>query len=181
MSLAGGTGGSAGGGSIVYAYGGTLTSSGTIQANGGAGTEAPSDYDGGSGGNGSVQSLAITTSAIGDLILQSADTTAEAAPTKADMVMLIEDTAGTAGLDVTTGDIKAYISMYETDVATPVKTWTQVTLSDEGNWGVDKRILVAHDLTLSGTSGTTMAYKITTHNQSSALETKVHATSIGWR
>ena len=118
---------------------------------------------------------------INDIILQSSDTTAEAAPTKADMVMLIED-AGT-GVGTVNTHIKGWVSRYETG---GTKTWTQGTLVDEGHWGVGpslsgKRILAFHDLTLTGTSGTQMAYKITTHSASAVYDTKIHATSIGWR
>ena len=113
-----------------------------------------------------------------DLTLQSSDTTAEAAPTKADMVILIED-AGT-GVATLNTHIKGWISMYETG---GTKTWTQGTLVDEGNWGTagTQRILAFHDLALTGTSGTQMAYKITTHSTSAVYDTKIHATSIGWK
>jgi hypothetical protein len=114
-----------------------------------------------------------------DLILQSADTTAKSVPTTADIVMLIEDAAGTAVVDV---NVKAYVSRYETGGGT--KTWIQAPLVDEGTQVVGattKRILVAHDVTLTGTSGTQMAYKIETLVQSAALNTKIHATSFGWK
>ena len=112
-----------------------------------------------------------------DLILESTDTTAETAPTKADMIILIED-AG-SGVGTLNTHVKGWISMYETG---GTKTWTQATLVDGGDWdGTTKRILVAHDVTLSGTSGTQMAYKITTHSTSAVYDTKIHATSIGWR
>ena len=101
----------------------------------------------------------------------------ETQPTKADMVMLVED-AG-SGVGTLNTHIKGWISMYETG---GTKTWTQATLVDGGDWdGTTKRILVAHDVTLSGTSGTQMAYKITTHSTSAVYDTKIHATSIGWR
>ena len=92
------------------------------------------------------------------------------------MVMLIED-AG-SGVGTVNTHIKGWVSRYETG---GTKTWTQGTLVDEGDWGTDKRILAFHDLTLTGTSGTQMAYKITTHSASAVYNTKVHATSIGWR
>ena len=116
-----------------------------------------------------------------DIILQSSDTTAEAAPTKADMVILVED-AG-SGVGTVNTHIKGWVSRYETG---GTKTWTQGTLVDEGHWGVGpsltgKRILAFHDLTLTGTSGTQMAYKITTHSASAVYDTKIHATSLGWR
>ena len=54
------------------------------------------------------------------------------------------------------------------------------SLVDEGSWGTNKKILAFHDATV--TSGTDMRYKITTHNQSEgSKETKIHATSIGWK
>jgi len=111
------------------------------------------------------------------MTLQSTDTAAEAVPTKADIVMLIEDTAGTAAVQT---DIKAYISRDSGVHATD--SWTQATLTDEGDWGANKRILVAHDVSLTAkNSGQAMCYKITTHNQAVGKQTKIHATSIGWR
>ena len=109
-----------------------------------------------------------------DLTLQSTDTTAMAQPSTADMITLIENQAGTATLNT---DIKGWISR---DSGT---TFTQGTLVDEGTWGTNKKVLAFHDLDISGQpSGTDMCYKITTHNQSaSSKETKIHATSIGWK
>jgi hypothetical protein len=113
-----------------------------------------------------------TGTVISDIILQSTDTTAEAAPTKADMVMLMEDSAGTATLNT---DIKGYVSR-DSGVS-----FTEGVLVDEGDWGTNKRILAFHDLSFTSSSGTAMCYKITTHNQALAKHTKIHATSIGWR
>jgi len=171
---------SSGGGVIVYNYGGTLSSSGTIQAIGGtsaAGTNA--DGAGGPGGAGSVQTgQVLTTGTIisdgADLTLQSNDTTSSTAnPNYADMVILMEDAHGTATLDT---DIKGYISE-DSGV-----TFTQGTLVDEGTWGTNKKIIAFHDLDISAQTGSAMCYKITTHNQSAgSKETKIHATSIGWR
>ena len=168
--------GSSGGGVIVYNYGGTLSSSGTIQAIGG--TSASGSRDGGPGGAGSVQTGQVlttgTTLAVGDLTLQSTDTTAGSAPTYGEFVTLMENAYGTATLNT---DIKGYISR---DSGT---TFTQGTLVDEGSWGTNKKILGFHDLDISSQpSGTNMCYKITTHNQvASSKETFIYATSIGWR
>jgi hypothetical protein len=109
----------------------------------------------------------------GDLTLQSVATTAESAPTTGDIVILIEDGEGTATINT---DIKAYISRDGSAFS------SAVTLTDEGDWGTNKRILAAHDVDISGiTSGTSMKYKITTHNQSAgSKETKIHATSLAW-
>ena len=111
--------------------------------------------------------------AVADLTLQSTDVTALSAPTYAEFVTLTENAAGTATLNT---DIKGYISR---DSGT---TFTQGTLVDEGTWGTNKKILGFHDLDISGQpSSTSMCYKITTHNQSAAKETRIYATSIGWR
>jgi hypothetical protein len=144
-------------------------------AGGGGGGGGDGGFSGtgnaGDGGKGYIR-LEYTTYTTGDLVLQSTDTTAEAAPTKADMVMLMEDTAGTATLNT---DIKGFVSRDSGS------TFIEGTLVDEGDWGTNKRILAFHDLSFTGASGTAMCYKITTHNQSASKKTKIHATSIGWR
>ena len=107
------------------------------------------------------------------LTLQSTDVTAETEPDFGELVMLIENAYGTATLNT---DIKGYISE-DSGV-----TFTQGTLADEGTWGTNKQILGFHDLDISAQSGTSMCYKITTHNQvASSKETRIYATSIGWR
>ena len=94
-------------------------------------------------------------------------------PDYADMVMLMENAEGTATINT---DIKGYISKDSGS------TFTEGTLVDEGTWGTNKKIYAFHDLDISAQSGTSMCYKITTHNQvESSLETKIHATSIGWK
>jgi len=106
-----------------------------------------------------------------DLTLQSTANTASSAATKADLIMLMENAEGTATINT---DIKGYVT------ADGGSNWTEGTLVDEGSWGTNKKILAFHDATV--TSGTDMRYKITTHNQSAgSKETKIHATSIGWR
>ena len=107
-----------------------------------------------------------------DLTLQSNDTTAEVEPDYVDMVCLMEDGAGTATINT---DIKGYISE-DSGV-----TFTQGTFVNEGSWGTNKTILAFHDLDISAQSGTSMCYKITTHNQSGSKITRIHASSIGWK
>jgi hypothetical protein len=110
---------------------------------------------------------------IQDMTLISNDTTAESEPDSSDMVMLIENAAGTATLNT---DIKGYISRDSGS------NFTQGTLVDEGTWGTNKKILAFHDLDISSQpSGTSMCYKIETLNQSGSKETRIYATSIGWR
>tara|TARA_Y100000034_G_scaffold97655_1_gene119312 strand:+ start:877 stop:1197 length:321 start_codon:yes stop_codon:yes gene_type:complete len=105
------------------------------------------------------------------MTLVSNATTAEATPTKGDIVMTYTNGAGTATVNT---DIKGWVSR---DNGT---TYTQFTLADEGDTG-GHAILTAHDLDISGQpSGTAMRYKITTHNQSVSKETRIQAVSLGW-
>ena len=107
-----------------------------------------------------------------NLTLQSVATTAEAAPTKGDVVVLVGNAAGTATLNT---DFKFYISR---DGGT---TWTQATLTDQGDQAGNKVIATAHNVDISSQpSGTSMKWKITTHNQASTKDTRVHAVSLGW-
>jgi len=173
-------GGGTAGGTVSPDVNSAPATDGTGGGSGGGHENAGQSGDGGSG----VILVRYATSAfitIANLTLQSTDTAAEAVPTKADIVIRIEDTAGVAGLDVSSGDIKAYISRDSGVHATD--SWTQATLTDEGDWGDGtQRILVAHDVSLTDkNSGQAMCYKITTHNQSASKITKIHATSIGWR
>jgi hypothetical protein len=110
-----------------------------------------------------------------DMTLISNATTAEATPTKGDLVMTYTNGAGTASIgNGTNGDIRAFVSR---DNGT---NYTQFTLADVGDTG-GHTILTAHDLDISGQpSGTTMRYKITTHNQSVSKQTRIQAVSLAW-
>jgi len=169
---------SAGGGSNGSEDG---TAGGAAQANtgggSGGGSSTSSYLNSGAGGSGVILVRYATTTFEtpgGNLTLQSNDTTASTAnPDYADMIMLMENAEGTATLNT---DIKGYISE-DSGV-----TFTQGTLVEEGTWGTDKKIIAFHDLDISAQTGSAMCYKITTHNQSAgSKETKIHATSIGWR
>ena len=180
------SGGGAGGAPHADPYGSTTHGGGVYSISnankygaGGGGTPA-AESTGTTGGNGyqgvviiRYANNAFTTTVAGDLALQSVASTAESAPTTGDIVMLIEDAEGTATINT---DVKAYISRDGSAFS------SAVTLVDEGDWGTNKRILAAHDVDISGiTSGTSMKYKITTHNQSAgSKETKIHATSLAW-
>ena len=147
---------------------------------GGGGGGAGAAYAAGNGGHGVVlvryaNNAFTSLSEGGNATLQSVDTTAvDGAPTKADLIMLIENFAGTATLNT---DIKGYISR---DSGT---TFTQGTLVDEGSYATStKKIIAFHDLDISGQpSGTSVCYKITTHNQSASKKTRIHAVSHGWK
>ena len=168
----GGTGGAGGGGDGADTVATNMTG-GSANTGGGGGGGA----NGSAGGTGIVVVRFATGqfggAAYNDLTLQSLDTTASTAnPDFADMVCLIEDNEGTATLNT---DIKGYIS------EDSGSTFTQGTLVDEGTWGTNKKIIAFHDLDISAQTGSAMCYKITTHNQSASKDTRVHATSIGWR
>ena len=159
--------------------GGTGGNSAVGQANTGGGSGGGgADSGAGSGAGGTGVILArfadgTFTSAGGNLVLQSNDTTAETEPDYGDLIVLMEDGEGTATLNT---DIKGYISE-DSGV-----TFTQGTFVKEGTWGTNKSIIAFHDLDISAQSGTSMCYKITTHNQSEgSKETKIHATSLGWK
>jgi hypothetical protein len=191
-NASGGTGGSAGAGRsnsfrtdspVTYATGGVGagTSSGNgadgsaNTGNGGGGCYAAGsgNTDGGDGGSGIVV-IKINTGdldASANMTLISNSTTAEATPTSGDIVMTYTNGAGTATINT---DLKAYVSR---DNGT---TYTQATLSSEGTTG-GHTILTAHNVDISSQpSGTSMRYKITTHNQSASKETRIQAVSLGW-
>ncbi len=107
-----------------------------------------------------------------NMSLQSIAFTASAQATTADLILNIENAAGTATINT---DIKGYVSRDNGS------NWTQGTFVDEGEWGTNSRILAFHNLDISGQpSGTSMKYKITTHNQSGSKKTRIHATSLAW-
>ena len=168
---------SAGGGT----NGGEVTEAGSdaAQANTGGGSggaaDNPASNQAGAGGSGVVivRYTTATFKTYAALTLQSLDTTASTAdPDYGDLMILMENNAGTATLNT---DIKGYLSE-DSGV-----TFTQGTLADEGTWGTNKKILAFHDLDISAQSGSAMCYKITTHNQSAAKHTIIHAVSMGWR
>ena len=169
---AGGVGGGGGGG---MAQSNTFADAvRTVTYTIGASGQAAETNAAGTGTTGGTTSATIGTFiTYSDLTLQSTDTTASTAnPDYADMVVLMENASGTATLNT---DIKGYVSE-DSGV-----TFTQGTFVDEGSWGTNKKIIAFHDLDISAQSGSSMCYKITTHNQAADKITKIHATSIGWR
>ena len=190
---AGGGGGSSDG-NVTEAGNGGLGGGGHGDGVSGSSSQADKDGDANTGGGGGaghwhgsgttgaggsgvviIRRLTAATSSGGDLTLQSVATTAESAPTSADLVVLIEDGVAGGPAAVNT-DIKGYVSRNGSAFS------TAVTFVDEGDWGTNKRILVARNIDISGiTTGTAMKYKLTTHNQvASSKETRIHATSLAW-
>ena len=168
----GGAGGVGGGAAIGDASNGN---DGMVNTGSGGSSTTSGTGTGGDGSSGLaiIRYIASNFDSINDLTLQSTDTTAMTEPDYADMIILMENAEGTATINT---DIKGYIS------EDSGSTFTEGTLVDEGTWGTDKKILAFHDLDISAQSGTSMCYKITTHNQSEgSKETKIHAVSIGWK
>jgi hypothetical protein len=100
-----------------------------------------------------------------NMTLISQNFTAKTQPSSARIVIFEED-VDTITLNT---DLKAYASR---DGGT---TWDQITLADKGNYASGKRIL--HGTVDLTSSGTTMKYKITTHNNKNL---KLHSTGLLW-
>jgi len=163
----GGTGGGGAGG--VYPES-PASSAGTANTGGGAGGGGADQYPSAAGGSGAIHILYDTLS-YADMTLVSNAQTAESVPTKGDVVMTYSNGAGTATLNT---DIKAYVSRDSGS------NYTQATLVSQGTTG-GHEIVTTHGLDISSQpSGTAMRFKITTHNQSAAKDTRVQAVSLGW-
>ena len=173
----GGAGGSGGGGAGTSWTSGSVTrvsENGTANTGGGGGGAGGNNDSNpsGSGGSGIVVIRYPTGNlqSIGNMTLVSNSTTAQAAPTKGDIVMTYSNEAGTAVINT---DITAEFS------ADNGSTWTAMTLASQGTTG-GHTILSAHDVTRTSTSGTSMRYRIKTLTQSASKLTRVHAVSLGW-
>ena len=168
----GGDGGQGGGGAGEPGPA-PAAASGTANTGGGGGG-AGSSGDGGDGGSGIVIVRRPTLGDIpgGNLTLIANSTTAEAVPTKGDMVMTYTDGVGTATLNT---DLKGYVSRDNGS------TYTQGTLESQGTTG-GHTIVTFHNLDISSQpSGSAMRYKIETLNQSAGVkETRIQAVSLGW-
>ena len=105
------------------------------------------------------------------MIVPPVATTAQAVPTKGDMVMTYTNGAGTAVINT---NIKGYVSR---DGGT---TYIPGTLVSQGTTG-GHTIASFHDLDISGQpSGSSMRYKIETLVQSASMQTRIQAVSLGW-
>ena len=168
----GGSGGNGGGGDGKDATGGSSAATAGTDGLGGGGGGG----DGGNnpkGGSGTVI-IRYTTgsmSAYQNMTLVSNAQTAQAVPTKGDVVLTYTNGTGTA---VVNTDIVASVSR---DNGT---TYTAATLALQGTSG-GHTILTAHDIDISGQpSGSAMRYKIATANQSVSKSTRIQAVSLGW-
>ena len=106
-----------------------------------------------------------------NMTLVSNAQTAQAAPTLGRIMVLDESATGTTTIN---SDIKAYISR---DNGT---TYSQATLTDDGEYATGKRML-SGSVDISGQpSGTAMRYKIETLNQSVSKTTRIYGTALMW-
>ena len=137
-------------------------------ANTGGGAGAARDATGGTGGSGIV--IVRETDSAVNMTLISTSTTAQAAPTKGDIVMTYSNAAGTALINT---DVIASFS------ADNGSTWTVMALASQGTTG-GHTILTAHDVTRTSSSGTSMRYRIQTLNQGVSKQTRIQAVSLGW-
>tara|TARA_Y100000310_G_scaffold262475_1_gene272177 strand:- start:218 stop:1729 length:1512 start_codon:yes stop_codon:yes gene_type:complete len=168
----GGSPGGGGGGGILHHSGLSVTAGDVWTIDVGAGgTATGSTSTKGSNGEDTTMSMQLTSAA---MTLVSNATTAEAVPTKADLVMTYSNGSGTATIGT---DLTAEVSR---DNGT---TWTSFGLSsssDEGETG-GHTILTKHDLDISSQpSGSSMRWRIKTLNQTTSKETRIHAVSLGW-
>ena len=163
---AGGQGGGGDGGTYNQpADGGTP---GTANTGGGGGGAAADKYPSGGGGSGVI---VLKYNTLGNMTLVSNSTTAEAVPTKGDVVLTYTNNAGTATLNT---DLIASVSR---DNGT---TYTAVTLAGQGTTG-GQTIASASGVDISGQpSGTAMVWKVATANQSGSKKTRINGVSLGW-
>ena len=179
-SQSGGTGGTGGaGGSSVGGNGGGVNNSSSnptapvANTGSGGGAEDSANATDGAAGIVVIRYADTEFATVGNMTLVSTAQTASSAPSTADFHALIENATGTATINT---DIKAYVSRDNGS------NWTELTLVDEGTWGTNRKVLAAHDASITSASGTSVRYKITTHNQSlGSKKTKVYATSVGWK
>jgi len=139
---------------------------------GGGGSSGSGSTTSGAGGTGIVIIRRPTVATgVGDMSLVSNAVTAQAVPSKGDLVMTYTNGAGTAVINT---NIKGYVSR---DGGT---TYTQGTLVSQGTTG-GHTIASFHDLDISGQpSGQSVRYKIETLVQSAAMDTRIQAVSLGW-
>ena len=162
-----GAGGQGGGGAGAV---GTATA-GTANTGGGGG--GGYGGTGGAGGSGVIILKYRTESVNSAMTLVSASTTAQAAPTKGDIVLTYTNGAGTATIGT---DLTVEFS------ADNGSNWTDfgISASDvEGTTG-GHTIISKHDVALTSASGTSMRYRLKTLNQSAAKDTRIQAVSLGW-
>jgi hypothetical protein len=176
------TSGSGGGGSNPHDYGGGGGSGSNYGGasettivensnNGDSVSTSDPNYDSSYGGVNEHGRVSVSYDGAGDLTLISNSATASAQPDTADIVATYTNGAGTATLNT---DLKYHVSR---DNGT---TYTEATMVSQGTSG-GHLLVSARNIDISGQpAGTTMRYKVTSHNQSANKETRAQAVSLAW-
>ena len=139
---------------------------------GGGGAPWPWYGPGGDGGSGAVVIKWAAFESYDDMSLISTATTAQAQPEQADIVLTYSNGYGTTTVGT---DLRAYVSR---DDGANYTEFTLVTKTP----ATGEIVVVAHGLDISGQpAGTSMRYKVTTHNQSANKSTWLHGASLTWR
>ena len=170
----GGTGGTGGGGDYSGSGNGTPGTANT--GGGGSGVTSAGSPLAGAGGSGFVALAYTPITFVGGLnmTLVSNASTAQAAPTKGDLVFTYTNETGTNTLGT---DITAEYS------ADDGSTWTDFGIAAgdvQGTTG-GHTIVSKHDVALTSTSGTTMRWRVKTLNQGVGTKVaRIYAVSLGW-
>jgi len=164
--------GGTGGGGAGSGYPGTGVA-GTANTGGGGGGSTTTGGAAGGSGVVIIRSTQNALSAYNNMTLESITTTTATAPTKGDIVFTYTNGAGTAvvGTNITAD--------YSEDGGS---TWTDFGIAAgdvQGTTG-GHTIVTKNNVALTSTSGTNMRYRIKTLVQSVALNTRIHAVSLGW-
>ena len=125
----------------------------------------------GTGGNGGSGIVLIKYEAAGlNMTLVGNTITAQSQPERGDLLIAYTNGAGTATLNT---DVKGYVSRDATN-------YTEGVLVSQGTTA-GQLLASFSNLNIGGQpAGTSMIYKITTHNQSGSKETRVHGAALGW-
>ena len=168
--------------SVYYAGGGAGFGNGSngTGGQGGGGGGAGTANTGGGGGASSAGGSGIviinysySDITYADMTLVSNATTAEAAPTKGDIVFTYTNAEGTnvIGTDIT--------AEYSADNGSNWTSFGIGTSDVQGTTG-GHTIVAKHDVALTSASGTAMRYRIKTLNQTSSKWARIQAVSLGW-
>ena len=170
-------GGSGGGGVSGSSSNGYIGTVGTANTGGGAGGShggGGSHRAGAAGGSGIVvvrYNASTGFVSYNNMTLVSNAQTAQAQPDTARITVFDEPSTGSTTANT---DIKAYASR---DNGT---TYTQITLTDDGEYESGKKLLSGSADISGQPAGTSMRYKIETLNQSSSKITRLHGVSLQW-
>ena len=168
---AGATGGGSGHGTGGQGGGGPGDPSpnytGVANTGGGGGGGRANHYGSGFGGSGIII-ISDESPATANMTLQSTAYTAQSQPD--DVRIVLDEYTATGSATINT-DLKAYASR---DNGT---TFTQITLTDSGTIESNHKLLIGSADISGQPAGTSMVYKLTTHN---TKDIRIYGTSLTW-